>query len=190
MARLSRARFISGLAGAAALPYVEWLRPALAQAVPAKLSDIEHFVILMQENRSFDHYFGTLSGVRGYSDPTAGLLLNGKTVFHQPDGENHDGFVLPFRLDTKTTNAQRLHDLSHSWNALHASWNRGRLDGFVSAHRATNRRKRPAHDGLLYARRFAVLLRVGRRVYDLRRLLLFGDGPDLSEPLLLDDRIE
>jgi phospholipase C len=138
MARLSRARFISGLAGAAALPYVEWVRPALAQAAPAKLSDIEHFVILMQENRSFDHYFGTLSGVRGYSDPHAGMLLNGKTVFHQPDDESHDGFVLPFRLDTKTTDAQRLHDLSHSWNALHASWNRGRLDGFVSAHRATD----------------------------------------------------
>lgn len=138
MARLSRARFISGLAGAAALPYVEWVRPALAQAAPAKLSDIEHFVILMQENRSFDHYFGTLSGVRGYSDPHAGILLNGKTVFHQPDGESHDGFVLPFHLDTKTTDAQRLHDLSHSWNALHASWNRGQLDGFVSAHRATD----------------------------------------------------
>jgi len=138
MGRFSRSQFLSGLAGAAALPYVEWVRPALAQAMPARLSDIEHFVILMQENRSFDHYFGTLSGVRGYSDPSAGILLNGKTVFHQPDGESRDGFVLPFRLDTKTTNAQRLHDLSHSWNALHASWNRGRLDGFVSAHRATN----------------------------------------------------
>jgi phospholipase C len=33
------------------------------------LNDIEHVVILMQENRSFDHYFGTLSGVRGFSDP-------------------------------------------------------------------------------------------------------------------------
>ncbi len=138
MARLSRGQFISGLAGAAALPYVEWVRPAFAQAAPAKLSDIEHFVILMQENRSFDHYFGTLSGVRGYSDPAAGILLNGKTVFHQPDDESRDGYVLPFHLDTKTTDAQRLHDLSHSWNALHASWNRGRLDGFVSAHRATD----------------------------------------------------
>jgi phospholipase C len=138
MRSLRRSQFLAGIAGAAALPYVEWVRPALAQAAPAKLSDIEHFVILMQENRSFDHYFGTLSGVRGYSDPTAGILLNGKTVFHQPDGESRDGFVLPFHLDTKTTDAQRLHDLSHSWNALHASWNRGRLDGFVSAHRATD----------------------------------------------------
>ena len=33
------------------------------------IKEIEHVVILMQENRSFDHYFGTLSGVRGFSDP-------------------------------------------------------------------------------------------------------------------------
>jgi phospholipase C len=138
MKSLKRSHFIAGLAGAAALPYVEWVRPALAQAAPAKLSDIEHFVILMQENRSFDHYFGTLSGVRGYSDPGAGMLLNGKSVFFQPDGARRDGYVLPFHLDTKTTDAQRLHDLSHAWGALHASWNRGRIDGFVSAHRATN----------------------------------------------------
>jgi phospholipase C len=138
MSRLSRSQFLSGVAGAAALPYVEWVRPALAQAAPAKLSDIDHIVILMQENRSFDHYFGTLSGVRGYNDASAGILLNGNPVFYQPDSASRDGYVLPFHLDTKTTSAQRLHDLSHAWNALHASWNRGRLDGFVSAHRTTN----------------------------------------------------
>src|SRR6202021_1958612 len=37
----------------------------------ASLSDVKHIVILMQENRSFDHYFGTLSGVAGFSDPNA-----------------------------------------------------------------------------------------------------------------------
>ena len=40
-----------------------------APAGPASLSDIKHVIILMQENRSFDHYFGTMSGVRGFSDP-------------------------------------------------------------------------------------------------------------------------
>ena len=45
------------------------LDEATAAAEPASLSDIEHVVILMQENRSFDHYFGTVSGVRGFSDP-------------------------------------------------------------------------------------------------------------------------
>jgi phospholipase C len=37
----------------------------------SSLNDIDHFVILMKENRSFDHYFGTLSGVRGFGGHTA-----------------------------------------------------------------------------------------------------------------------
>ena len=45
-----------------------------ALAIPANnrtgtLRDVEHIVVLMQENRSFDHYFGTLRGVRGFNDP-------------------------------------------------------------------------------------------------------------------------
>ena len=31
--------------------------------------DAEHIVVLMQENRSFDHMFGTMQGVRGFNDP-------------------------------------------------------------------------------------------------------------------------
>ena len=47
-----------------------------ALAIPANnrtgtIQDVEHVVILMQENRPFDHHFGTLRGVRGYSDPRA-----------------------------------------------------------------------------------------------------------------------
>src|SRR5665213_319689 len=131
---LSRSRFLAAAAAAAYVPSVEWLRPALAQAPPAKLSDIEHIVILMQENRSFDHYFGTLSGVRGFADARASLLPDGRPVFYQPYSGARDGFVLPFRLDTRSTNAQRLHDLSHTWRTLHESWNGGRADGWVSSH--------------------------------------------------------
>jgi phospholipase C len=136
--RLSRSRFLSAAAAAALVPAVEWVRPARAQAAPAKLSDIDHIVILMQENRSFDHYFGTLAGVRGYGDAHAALLPQGRPVFYQPDGLSRDGYVLPFHLDTKTTSAQRLHDLSHAWRTLHASWNEGRVDGWVSAHRRSD----------------------------------------------------
>src|SRR5690349_3441645 len=47
-----------------------------ALAIPANhrtgtIQDVEHIVILMQENRPFDHHFGTLCGVRGFSDPRA-----------------------------------------------------------------------------------------------------------------------
>jgi SAM-dependent methyltransferase len=69
----------------------------------SRLTDIKHVVILMQENRSFDHYFGTLPGVRGFSDPDAVTLGTGKSVFYQPDPQNPDGYTLPFHLDTSTT---------------------------------------------------------------------------------------
>ena len=57
-----------------------------ASASSASLSDVKHVVVLMQENRSFDHYFGTLSGVRGFSDPGVPTqVVGGKTypVFDQ-----------------------------------------------------------------------------------------------------------
>jgi phospholipase C len=49
----------------------------------------------MQENRSFDHYFGTLAGVRGFGDPNVliqdnNLPTNGKSLFYQYDPENPD----------------------------------------------------------------------------------------------------
>src|SRR5258707_5669719 len=58
--------------------------------------DAEHVVILMQENRSFDHAFGTLQGVRGFNDPRAIRLPNGNPVWVQTNsaGESY----LPFRL--------------------------------------------------------------------------------------------
>ena len=60
-------------------------------AIPAHnrtgtIEDVEHIVFLMQENRSFDHYFGTMRGVRGFADPRAVKLPSGKPVWHQPNG--------------------------------------------------------------------------------------------------------
>src|SRR6202140_3452239 len=106
MSRLSRSRFLSVAAASAAVPYVEWVRPAAAQAAPSKLRDIEHIVILMQENRSFDHYFGTMPGGRGFSDPAAIRLPDGNPGFRQPHPGHAQGYLTPFRLDTSTTSAQ------------------------------------------------------------------------------------
>jgi phospholipase C len=109
---------------------------ANAASIPAsRLNDIDHFIILMQENRSFDHYFGALRGVRGFSDATAATLPNGQSVFRQPDAVHPDGYVMPFRLDTSTTSAQRLHDLSHEWGPQHDCLNGGKMDGWLAAHR-------------------------------------------------------
>jgi phospholipase C len=109
-----------------------------------RLSDIRHVVILMQENRSFDHYFGTMPGVRGFSDPTAITLSTGRSVFHQPvqasapagttQYANPDGYLLPFHLDTRTTSAQAAPSISHGWTVQHAAWNNGAMDRWVPAH--------------------------------------------------------
>ncbi|MGH3184355.1 MAG: alkaline phosphatase family protein, partial [Streptosporangiaceae bacterium] len=138
MADISRRRFV----GTAAAVTVGATLPA-AGAAPARLTDIDHIIILMKENRSFDHYFGSLRGVRGFADPDAPRLATGGSIFRQPDPLNPDGYVLPFRLDTRSTSAQRLHDLSHAWSALHASWNGGALDAWIPAHRATNHAAAP-----------------------------------------------
>src|SRR5499433_3472367 len=105
--------------------------PAVAAAVPQSLckalaipahsrsgtiNDVEHVVFLMQENRSFDHYFGTLRGVRGFGDPRAVKLPSGKSVFHQPDPNNPDGFLLPFHPDTADFGLKFLVDTPHGWN--------------------------------------------------------------------------
>ncbi|MCV2349568.1 phosphocholine-specific phospholipase C [Paucibacter sp. Y2R2-4] len=96
---------------------------ARALATPANqrsggIGDIEHIVFLMQENRSFDHYFGALAGVRGFNDPRAITLPSGKPVWYQPSGASH---VLPYHFDIKNTNALRV-GLNHSWKGSEAAW--------------------------------------------------------------------
>ena len=95
----------------------------------AKLTDIDHVVILIQENRSFDHYFGSYRGVRGFSDQSS--------AFQQPYPPNTSnppaGALLPFHLDMSKTNAACTHDISHDWVPQHQSWNNGAMNGFVTS---------------------------------------------------------
>ena len=132
---LTTATTLSGVAVGAALPVS--LRKALAAALKdppgGSLRDIEHIVILMQENRSFDHYFGTMPGVRGFSDPAAIRLPDGSPVFRQPDPGHAQGYLTPFRLDTTTTSAQATPGTDHSWPTQHEAWNNGEMDQWVQA---------------------------------------------------------
>jgi len=145
MAELTRRRLLGSAAGAiGGATALSLLPPSVQKAVAAgpprrsSLSDIKHVVMLMQENRSFDHYFGTLSGVRGFSDPKALTLSTGKSVFYQPDTVNPDGYLLPFHLDTKTTSAQAIPSTSHAWSVQHQAWNNGTMDKWLPAHRAAD----------------------------------------------------
>ncbi|GAA0245389.1 phospholipase C, phosphocholine-specific [Saccharothrix mutabilis subsp. mutabilis] len=100
---------------------------ALAQPAPTGgLEMVEHVVVFMQENRGFDHYFGSLRGVRGYGDRNAiTLRANGKSVFHQPDGT---GYVLPYGTDS-----HQLAGTPHYWTDGHDAWNKGKYDRWVPA---------------------------------------------------------
>ncbi len=132
MAEFDRRAFLqmAGLpAVAAALPG----NLGKALAIPANnrtgsIADVEHVIFLMQENRSFDHYFGTLRGVRGFADPHPVKLPNGKSVWHQPDGE---GELLPFRPEVPDVGKTFLPDPPHGWKDGHAAWNGGRYDAYV-----------------------------------------------------------
>jgi len=146
------------------------------------LADIEHVVILIQENRSFDHYFGSYRGVRGFSDQSM--------AFQQPDPANTSGspvgVLLPFHLDTSKTNAACTHDITHDWVPQHQSWNNGAMDGFVSSRLPIDSNDAVIKYGLLQSRRPSLLLRSSRCLHDLRQLLLLGDGPDRPESPLHD----
>jgi phospholipase C len=135
MIEIPRRRFFQGGAAFAGTALLDSLGAGPALAAPGKLSDIDHFIILMKENRSFDHYFGTLRGVRGFDDARATTLPDGRPVFAQLD-ELKGKPVLPFRLDTAHTSAQRVTQLDHSWQAQHMSWNDGKMDLWIPAHRA------------------------------------------------------
>ena len=119
---------LSGCGGRSGLP----TNPGLTAC--AELTDIDHVVILIQENRSFDHYFGSYRGVRGFSDQSA--------AFQQPFPGNTAnppaGVLLPFHLDTTLTNAACTHDITHDWVPQHQSWNDGAMDGSVTSRLAIN----------------------------------------------------
>jgi phospholipase C len=70
---------------------------AIEPAPGSTYMDAEHIVILMQENRSFDHALGMLQGVRGFNDPRALRLANGNSVFVQTDAAGTS--YAPWRLD-------------------------------------------------------------------------------------------
>jgi phospholipase C len=133
---LGRRTFLAGAAGAAGASLLPFnLQKAMAStpiSPRGRLEDIEHVVILMQENRSFDHYFGTMRGVRGFHDPHALRLPDGSSVFEQPypDGT---GSLRPFHYDTSTTSAQVTPTLPHDWNDQHVAWNQGAMDSWIKA---------------------------------------------------------
>ena len=120
---------ISGGPAAAAVHGSSAASKALPKGWSGTIADVKHVVILMQENRSFDHYFGTLRGVRGFGDKQALTYQNGTTVFQQPDKTRTDlGYLLPYNLTDQTDG-----DLDHGWVGDHEAWNGGLWNNWVPA---------------------------------------------------------
>src|SRR5690606_21009427 len=107
--------------------------------------DAEHVVLLMQENRSFDHALGTLKGVRGFNDPFTVTLPDKNPVWFQPDKAGNR--FAPFRLDIKDTNATWMGGVPHSWEDQVDARNEGKYDGWIEAKRPRN----PAYRDIPFA---------------------------------------
>jgi len=127
MTKLHRREFLK--LSAAGLAVSVW-EPVLQKALAVKahnatrsIRDVQHIVILMQENRSFDHYFGAMRGVRGFGDRFPIPLESGERVFHQSDGQR---IVAPYRAHAKTTNAAFVEGTPHNFPDTQAAWNQGK----------------------------------------------------------------
>lgn len=147
MLTVNRRQLLGGVAAAA----VSMVLPAsIGRALAAEpavrsgtIDDVDHVVILMQENRSFDHYFGSMRGVRGFGDPRPWILPNGDDVWHQPPASTQTSryhsrglpsdakYVLPFYLDSART-SENIAGTDHGWSSGHLAWNEGRWDQWVN----------------------------------------------------------
>jgi phospholipase C len=127
---VDRRRFLQIAGGAVAATALSSSVARAATIGPAvntgTIKDVEHIVILMQENRSFDHYYGSMRGVRGFGDPHPAVQPNGQTVWNQ------DG-VLPFHPTAANLGLQFIEDLPHDWTTTHDAYANGAYDQWVQA---------------------------------------------------------
>jgi phospholipase C len=123
-AGVTRRSFIKGTgAGAVAVLggslYLTAPAAARARRVAQADTPIRHVMISCAENRSFDHYFG-------YADPVREAGFGPPPGYFQPDAGGNPHY--PFEFTSLTTP-----DPPHGWNAVHAQWNGGAMDGFYKS---------------------------------------------------------
>lgn len=135
---LLKAMIAAGGAASGLMPSIVRALDIAPRRRTGTIRDVEHVVILTQENRSFDHYFGTMRGVRGFGDrfvlPARGADGKaGRTVLLQPS-ETKDRLLSPFHLDTnRDFRLVRLEGTPHLLPDAQAAWNEGRLDAWPLA---------------------------------------------------------
>lgn len=140
---VSRREFLAKVAAGGAGALMSFAGPVIEKAYGAgpcsgHLTDIEHFVFFMQENRSFDHYFGTLSGTDGFN--TVSPLFQQKGWNPMTQALDATGVTMPYRFDTTRgpfLDGACVNDPDHSWVAMHESWNGGVNDNWLPAQAKT-----------------------------------------------------
>src|SRR5580658_5817443 len=138
----SRRDFLKLASLLAASGFGQQMLPAIARAASidpepgSTYQDAEHIVILMQENRSFDHLYGTLRGVRGYNDPRAIAQPSRNPVWLQASASG--AIHTPFRFDIRNSSATWLGSLPHGWEDSNQARNGGRYDGWIPAKAASD----------------------------------------------------
>lgn len=134
---LKKAALLSGAAGLTSV-----LPPSIQKALAinpnegSTFLDAEHIVLLMQENRSFDHCFGTLKGVRGFNDPRAISLPDKNPVWFQTDKDGKT--FVPFRMDIKESKITWMSSLPHSWENQVDARNDGKYDKWLDSKRSAD----------------------------------------------------
>jgi phospholipase C len=129
---IKKASLLSGGAGMLHVLPSSIARALAIDPVPGtNFLDAEHIVFLMQENRSFDHTYGTLQGVRGFNDPRVITLPDKNLVWLQSNkgGETY----LPFRYNIKDTKITWMSSLPHSWSNQVDARNNGKYDRWLDA---------------------------------------------------------
>ncbi|WP_443937243.1 phosphocholine-specific phospholipase C [Pedobacter sp. MW01-1-1] len=127
---LKKSAMFASVAGATSvLPASVLKAMAISPDPGTTFYDAEHVVFLMQENRSFDHMFGTMKGVRGFNDPHPHIQPDGNKVWLQ---KSKDGKTFaPFHVDINKTKITWQGGLPHSWNDQVAARNNGKFDKWV-----------------------------------------------------------
>lgn len=134
---MKKASLLAGSSAFAGFMPSSVLRAMSIQADPGtSYLDAEHIVFLMQENRSFDHCYGSLKGVRGFNDPRAINLPTGLPVWFQRNSKGQT--FAPFRLDIKNTKATWMGSLPHGWNDMVEARNHGKMDKWLDAKKSGN----------------------------------------------------
>lgn len=129
MTQIDRRRLLALGAAAMTLPAsIQKAWAIQAKSTTGTIKDVKHIVVLMQENRSFDHYFGAMNGVRGFGDRFPIPLPGGRTVWAQNHTKSEPKVIAPFPLNTTQSFAHmRVEGTPHSWADAQYAWDQGRM---------------------------------------------------------------